>query len=147
MIDTQSSVSGGTGYQPVAVGNLPAALAPQGLLPPSLTGGLNPKSNTLRPSLTLFKLTMKSTRSDLTLFNPKQNALASWTAAAMTPLFVTPTQDGGHRQPNQSAQTSINPFPVIPRPSQPFREKKRIKESRFILLSSVTACRKGGICH
>jgi hypothetical protein len=70
-----------------AAGNLPAALVPQGLLTPSLTGGLNPKSNTLRPLLTLFKLKMKSTRSDLTRFNPRHNALASWTAAAMTPLF------------------------------------------------------------
>jgi hypothetical protein len=74
MIDAQSSVSGGTGCQPVAVGNLPAVVVPQGLLTPSLTGGrrkpVNPKSNTLRPLLTLFKLKMKSTRSDLTLFKP-----------------------------------------------------------------------------
>ncbi len=50
MIDAQSSVSGGTGCQPVAAGNLPAAVVPQGLLTPSLAGGPGAsRSNQIRP--------------------------------------------------------------------------------------------------
>jgi hypothetical protein len=50
MIDAQSSVLGGTGCQPVAAGNLPAALVPQRLLTPSLTGAPGAsRSNQIRP--------------------------------------------------------------------------------------------------
>jgi hypothetical protein len=45
MIAAQSSVSGGTGNPPVAAGNLPAAVVPQGRLNPPK---IKPKSNQCR---------------------------------------------------------------------------------------------------